>query len=334
MAQFTIYKSTDGSAPVLSGTVGSLVALLDACLVTGYGAQVGAGWTKPFTGANKAAFKQGSGSNGMYLRVQDDGPGGGGAKEARIVGYEAMTTVDAGTNPFPTVAQFTNGMFARKSTSANATARPWVVVADARTAYIFNQPGDLTTTDNLSDSYIGWGFGEFYSFQINDAYRVFIIGRPIENNGGLQQGGLGLRAATIISPASDAHYIARGHTGTAGAVQIGIHGDSVKGDQTNLDSAGIVPYTNPSDGGLYLAQQWIHDPTTAPNPSLRGRMRGLWWFLQPLVSVNDGDTVSGGASGELTGKTFLFLKRIHGANNIGANAGLLAIETSNTLETN
>jgi hypothetical protein len=334
MAQFTIYKSTDGSAPVLSGTVGSLVALLDACLVTGYGAKVAAGWTKPFTGANKAAFQQGIGSNQMYLRVQDDAPGAGGAREARIVGYETMSDVDTGTNPFPTVAQFTNGMFARKSTSLNATARPWVVVADARTVYWFNQPGDTTTTDLLTDSYVGCGFGEFYSFQINDAYRVFIIGRPTEGVGAnLIGGGLGLRSANVTL-ADIGHYIARGHTGTAGAVQVGIHGDSVKGDQTNLDSAGIVPYTNPSDGGLYLAQQWIHDPTTAPTPSLRGRMRGLWWFLQPLASVNDGDTASGGASGELTGKTFLFLKRIHGASNVGSNAGLLAIETSNTLETN
>jgi len=335
MAQFTIYKSTDGSAPTLNGTVGSLVTLLDACLVTGYGAKAAAGWTKPFTGIAKASFKQGTGSNGMYLRVQDDAPGAGGAKEARITGYEVMTTVDAGTNPFPTVAQFANGMFARKSTSADATTRKWVVVADSRTVYVFNQPGDATTTDALLDSYVGWGFGEFFSFQQSDPYRVFIIGRPTENNVNLSGGGLGQRAALITSPGSSSgQYIARGHTGTPGAVNVGIHGDSVKGDATNLDSAGLVPYTNPSDGGLYLAPQWIHDPTAAPSPSLRGRMRGLWWFLHPLASVNDDDTVSGGAAGELTGKTFLFLKRIHGVSNVGSNAGLLAIETSNTLESN
>ena len=40
MAQFQIYKSGDPGAPSLSGTVGSLVALLDACLVNGYTASI------------------------------------------------------------------------------------------------------------------------------------------------------------------------------------------------------------------------------------------------------------------------------------------------------
>ena len=35
----TIYRSTDASAPVLTGEVGKLVDLLDACLVNGYGAK-------------------------------------------------------------------------------------------------------------------------------------------------------------------------------------------------------------------------------------------------------------------------------------------------------
>lgn len=35
-----VYRSTDAAAPVLTGTAGTLIALLDACLVNGYGALV------------------------------------------------------------------------------------------------------------------------------------------------------------------------------------------------------------------------------------------------------------------------------------------------------
>ena len=37
-----VYKSTDGSAPVLTGQAGSLTTLLDAVLVNGYGAATAA----------------------------------------------------------------------------------------------------------------------------------------------------------------------------------------------------------------------------------------------------------------------------------------------------
>jgi hypothetical protein len=84
-----VYKSSDASAPVLTGAVGSLVALLDACLVNGYGALAAAGWTKAFTAANKGAYKQNlTGSNnasGMHLYVDDSGPGAGGVpRSARL----------------------------------------------------------------------------------------------------------------------------------------------------------------------------------------------------------------------------------------------------------
>jgi hypothetical protein len=59
-----VYRSTDASAPVLTGQVGSLTALLDAVLVNGYGALSAAGWTIAQTTTNKRGYKQNtSGSN-------------------------------------------------------------------------------------------------------------------------------------------------------------------------------------------------------------------------------------------------------------------------------
>ena len=50
-----IYKSTDSGAPTLTGQAFSLISLLLACLVDGYGSKAAAGWTKPYTGTNLAS---------------------------------------------------------------------------------------------------------------------------------------------------------------------------------------------------------------------------------------------------------------------------------------
>lgn len=288
-----------------------------------------AGWTKPFTGTNKAAFKQGAGSNGMYLRVQDDAPGAGGAKEARITGYEVMTTIDAGTNPFPSAAQGVGGiamLVARKSTTADATARDWLIAADARTFYMLVKSEVAVAA---AGNQLTFGFGEFYSFKLNDSYRVLIIGRDTENNAGANQDFL-FRADGLISTATGAHFMPRGHNGTYGPIQLSKTGDMVKNNSTGGPN-GVIPYTNPEDGGLYLSPYWLSNPTTAPANGLIGRMRGLYQFLHAVASVNDGDVASGGASGEFRGKTFLFSKTCTSS---GAQTGTGVIETSNTLETN
>src|ERR1043166_1591690 len=117
--QFTKYTGN------VSGQVGSLITALDAALVTGQS------WTTPFTGTNKKAYRAPSG-NRLYLRVQDDAPVT--AKEARITGYETMSDVDTGTNPFPTAAQNAASnsvacMIARKSFSADSTNRAYQIFA-------------------------------------------------------------------------------------------------------------------------------------------------------------------------------------------------------------
>jgi hypothetical protein len=68
-------RSTDAGAPVSSGTVGSLIGLLDACLVNGYGTKAGAGLTIPMPPSPK------------------------------VVGYEVMTDINTGTGQFPTSTQ-------------------------------------------------------------------------------------------------------------------------------------------------------------------------------------------------------------------------------------
>lgn len=322
MAQFTVYKSTDASAPTLNGTTDSLCALLQACLVDGYGAKAAAGWTAAFDGASKTAFRQGAGSM-FYLRVQDDGPGAGTFKEARIIGYETMSDVDTGTGPFPTAAQMANGLFVRKSVAADATARDWIVVADDITVYVFIKS---EVAVGVAGAWLAFAFGDFYSVVNADAYNCMISGRTTENSTSTANSvdRFALLQAAIGPGAGVGFYVARSYLGTGGSVLMTRTSNSnLLGSSTAL--LGTIPYPNPSDGGMYISKVWIGDNTTAPANSIRGWIRGFWQFMHAIASVADQDTVSG--TGDFAGKTFLFIKE-------AASSGVYMIETSNTLDTN
>lgn len=290
--------------------------------------KLGAGWTKPFTGTNKAAYLQGVGSNGMYLRVQDDGPHVTATfREAHITGYETMTGVDTGSNPFPTAAQGVDGIaavVARKSANISLTARAWIIAADSRTVYMFITTGDTTI-------YWGWAFGEFFSFKANDNYRTMIIGRSGQNSALVGVENIGRINTTTLS-AVPGHFFARGHTEAVGSVNFSKHGDTGKKSLAAGGTlAGVIPYTNPEDGVLYLSQLWINDPATAPINGFRGRMRGFWHIVHPVGTETDRDIFSGGASGELSGKTFIIIKT---GGIVGNNDSIYILEVSNTLESN
>src|SRR5260370_11351485 len=147
----TIYRSSDGYASTLSGVAGSLISLLDAVLVNGYGAKAAAGWTKSFSGTNQATSRPSVGTQ-FYLHVNDAAPAT--AKDARFWGSETASAVLTGTALVPTVAQLASGLFARKSTTADATTRTWLAAADGQTLHFFALTGD---TANL---YLGWSFGD------------------------------------------------------------------------------------------------------------------------------------------------------------------------------
>jgi len=150
------YSSTDASAPVLSGT-GNFVDLLDAILVTGYGSQPAAGWTKPFTGTNKAAFLMATTGDapGYYVRILDQLDSGRGVAWRC---YKTMSDVDTGTNPVPTVAQVPgNGISFWKSEANSAAARGWFCVADDR-GFMFVSARDSATSFTVANTqtmYVG-----------------------------------------------------------------------------------------------------------------------------------------------------------------------------------
>lgn len=329
---FTIFRSTDSGAPPISGATGTLITVLDACLVSGYGAQSGVGWTRAFTsgtGGFRVAYRMPSG-NRAYLQVCDDTMSPTGittalGQGAYINGFESLSAFNVGTGSFPITGgvSSTNFVIARKSATGNSsTARPWIIAADSRTIYMFIQTGDTAGV------YCGWAFGEYYSFRTNDPSRCFIIGRTVDAAATTNET-LDVISAHITSVVNG-HFISRSYlgAGVGTAVLVGKHGNSTAGGSTGSTNGtlnGIIPLTNPEDSTIYVSPIWIHDVTTAPIKNMRGRLRGFWHWLHAIATVIDGDTWVG--KNNLANKTFLIIKQ-------SGNSGLYVIETSDTLETN
>jgi hypothetical protein len=330
-----IYRSSDASAPVLTGQVGKLTDLLDACLVNGYGAKTAAGWTIAFTTTNKRAYQQNTtGSNnptGMCLYVDDTGPGAGAAKEARVCGFETMSAITpTGTGQFPTSAQSAIGvgtLVVRKSNTADATARPWTLIANGQTIYLFIESGDNVNPALGTTTFV---FGDFKPYKTGDVYAVCIIGRTAENtasssNDPLHAFGMppGSTVNYTLTNTMYGHFIARHWTGVGGSIKCGKVIDISKflliGNASNnpgmwSSDASLVanggnyaigratslawPAPNGPDGALWLSPLYLNHSS-----AIRGYLPGLWAPLHDRpIGHNDTFTI---AAGNLNGKSMV-----------------------------
>lgn len=376
-----VYRSTDFSAPQLSGQVGTLLAVLDACLVNGFGANTitsltqsggvatattnvphqftgspkvliagaassdynveatititgastftypvnpaapgtaggaptckiaGSGWTKPFPdGTYVAAYKQPAGSNGFYLRVDDNSS----ATVARGQAYETMTNVSSGLTPFPTSAQLAGGVHIVKSDVASSATRPWMLVCNGPFFVLFIAHDNNATWTNGN----GTGFGDIKTYKAGgaDPYGTTIVG----NTAGSYANHSMQVLSTNISNVSPGHWVARSYSGIGGAIAVSKTSDNAKAQGVSVVGSGGIPYPSAIDGGLYVTPLWLSEasPTLAP----RGELPGLW---NPLHSrpLAHGDIWTP-SSGSLVGKTFE-------AVNLFSN-GQIFVETSDT----
>lgn len=158
-----VYSSDDVGAPALTGEVGSLTAVLDACLVTGYGAKAAAGWSKPFVGTNIAVFRQGAGSQ-SYFQIKDDGVDGtNGAKSGQVYVFDTMSDATTGTNKTPSTYTTSHYHQIPKSTTLDSTSRGWKIYASNKACYVLTKTG-ISTADAYQVSF----FGDYN--MINPAY--------------------------------------------------------------------------------------------------------------------------------------------------------------------
>jgi hypothetical protein len=327
LSQFTIYQSSDASAPQINGSTGSLLTMLDAVLVNGYGtggsAKPGAGWLKPFPNTSSVGcYQLPSGSCELCYHLMDNEPGTLSGSEARLTGWDGITSVTSGivtgNNQWPTAAQLAIGLGAvviRKS--LNLVTRSWIAFADSRSCYGFIQ-------SDAAGIYNGFIMGEFYSYKTSgpDNYRAMVIGRSTEAS--VTATVDNTDTFTQYGTAGLGHFISRNFSGYGGSMTMGKGGDYAKKGASTTTNAflGVVPFPNPTDGAIYLARVPVHDPTSYYT---RGVMRGFWHFCHPTASVTDTQQFSG--SGNLAGRIFMTLRA-------SGNGGIICMETSNTVETN
>lgn len=347
-SQFTVYSSSDVGGPgLIAGQAGTLLALLDACLVNGYAGKPAAGWTKPFANSgNIGCYKQGAGAL-LSLLVNDNGPNVTSSfEEAWLTGWESIASIAApvgtGSGQFPTPAQSltTGHVVCRKSAAISTAGRNWVMFADASTFYLFIYTGDF------AGRYYPICFGDVFSMGgASDAYRCILIGRNGENNNSGIWAGLidefdvqlapyTTTSAFPINVALEGHFMARTAGGGGASIAVGKGGDTTFGTQslTTYTStapnrvfcsmSGMAQNPNSPDNSIYLSPIRVFEPGTG---MVRGRMRGLWQVCHAPGNFADGQVFSGG--GDYAGKSFMIV-------NGCTNAGFFALEISATVETN
>lgn len=318
----TIVRSTDSAAvsagAVLNGNAGSLISVLDHALVTRLG------WTKDFTATNKGVYRAPAGVR-HYLDVDDSAPDATAqGRNARVRGYEVATAVGTGTGPFPTVLQAGVAVYV-KSSAVGTTARPWIVIGDDRTFYLFSS-SNIADPPNLSTHTWndGFYFGEIYSFVVGDNYKTLISwGSGVSSTSSPPQFPGTIPTAYNSSTAAS-YAMARAYLGTGAAEWVTPLGLTFFNSNTIYCQATSVAFPNLADGGLYLSAATIGGRGAGTSPTgvtyIRGRLRGLYMSGHFATGINDQDTISG--LGDFAGKTFMI---IHCASNRGS---ILAFETT------
>jgi len=276
----TVPDSTHFTFAIASGTATPATGTLSAKIAP-------LGWSKPFSGTNKAAYLPKAGYVQRYLRVRDDAttPPSASGRWAVIRGYEAMTAIDTGTGLFPTSAQRTNGLILQKSSTSDATARAWWLVGDGGIFYL----GTDWYGPDLGGRWVyGHVFGDIQSLRPGDGYSSLIVAAndEVDNN---EFGVL----TNAQYPTQLGKYLARayGQTGTAiAAGMMGDHGAS--------QSLGYGGYEKPSVSGRDLLFSPV--AVVAANEM---RSRALPGLYQPLHTkpLTDYDLL--GSLADLPGRT-------------------------------
>lgn len=193
-----IYKSTNADAPVMTGAdKTSIVRVLRACLVDGYGDKPGAGWVMPFVNVDgtKAAFK--NAGTGFYLRIDDSVSG----NNFKCASFESMSDVDTGINAI--VNEYTD----RGRVSSNNNAIPWVVAANDKFVFLVIYTGYSLYPENPNSiqTVVSLFFGDFAPNRNGDAFCCMSSGSSNS-------------ASSVFGRLSNYIYIARNYDGVVGSV--------------------------------------------------------------------------------------------------------------------
>jgi hypothetical protein len=301
-------------------------------ILVSYGS-AGLGWTKKYSTTNKTVYEQGA--------------SGGAAQNAVLVANEA----DTGTNPYAialmmaegatSATAYTNACYVPegadyggifKSTTTDATARPWKVIGDHRTGIFFTKPGCAGTGMNAT----GWQHAYFgdVAYDVPSAawpQGIFLPLRhssyPHSNNANAQaiysaqtsystNHWVKSTCAVTLAPSWSEGYMPRmlrGYGQSAGRCGAGLHSpsamftnsvSSLNVDQPLGDNNSVSPYDaypSPVTGGLLYGPIAVGAYQTGQNTGdyrKVGKLRGLEAPLhRAIAGWVDGDTFNVAGAG-------------------------------------
>lgn len=123
----------------------------------------GPGWTKPYTGTNKAVFRPSVG-NQHYFRVDETDN----SYYADVRSFEAMTDVDTGDNETPS-----SGTTSRwyKGGSSGSSENDWFIICDEQALFFGLRAVDYTAADEI---FLVSGWGDSIPHDPASEYLTFI----------------------------------------------------------------------------------------------------------------------------------------------------------------
>lgn len=225
------------------------------------------GWSKTYSGTNKAAYRSNevTGTR-LYLRVDDTV-----ALTSYLRGYETMSDVDTGAGLFPTTAQLSSGIALDKANVVDATGRPWVMAGDGFEFHFF-YAYHLTTYAGI---YRHFHFGDPASEMASDPYGCLIYGSDAASPGGTPNNSHTsqlIPSSTGTVTAQAGHFYARPYSQVGSsqpAVKVG--DQQLSGTASGGDAALIFPA--PNNNRFYTSPLYAAD---AGQYCLRSQIKGIW----------------------------------------------------------
>lgn len=246
------------------------------------------GWAEAFTGTNVSAFRAATG-NRMFLRTIDTN-----TQDMRVIGYENMTAVGAGTGLFPTAVQVSGGYYWRKSEEVSALLNPYMIFGDGQ-RFFFGVATNFAL-NNLTDGMYLQGFGDFKTWKpSSDPYAAFLAGAPALGWPAQHLGHLSMNGS------SSAMVVPRLHTNSGTSQFLDMNTETYDGAVISGNGQ-RGPYPGLTDS-LFLSKPLVSVllPTYGP----RGEIPGIWHMPQvlPPGSFVKGDIIVG--AGETAGRKLM-----------------------------
>jgi hypothetical protein len=357
MAVYT-YDSQDSGAPTLTNTAGSLANILKVCLVgtagTAYGSKASAGWTAPVDNANdKLLRNNATDGSGCYFRIKDDGyqentQGTASYQTATITGAKDYTDINTLIIPFPRTITGDNrhsntyygGVIFKTSASNGTDTRPWRIIADSTTCYLFLANNGANNSSITSNDYSGslrvYGFGDLGLLNNVVGYpRGFVAPGIFSAYSSWWIDAFCASIASVGVSGYMEHPLDNSTKSTQMYVLPGISSPAHHGASVNTNTIGYYHlYPSPITGGVVFEDIFVCDDTnnvarttkhTGYQTERFAKFRGVKGCLNSLLSTatnklgSDWDTVT------VDGRDYLLI-RLFGSNGQTKNYGTYAFD--------